>query len=120
MAGPAKVARELLGVVEDLEEDAHAPACCAERPGCVRGKIVLVLYVPRTRRALLAGEGGSAVGQLPPPPWIYLGLLVVQAVTRVSLDGGPVRPTWSTGVLHRNRRFRALGAPWRLTQAPAG
>ena len=30
-----EVARELLGVVEDLEEDAHAPACCAGRFGCV-------------------------------------------------------------------------------------
>ena len=29
-----EVARELLGVVEDLEEGAHAPACCAECSGC--------------------------------------------------------------------------------------
>jgi hypothetical protein len=29
-----KVAREFLGVVEDLEEGAHAPACCAECSGC--------------------------------------------------------------------------------------
>jgi hypothetical protein len=30
-----EIARELLGVVEDLKEVAHAPSCCAERPGCV-------------------------------------------------------------------------------------
>ena len=31
----AEVARELLRVVEELEEDAHASACCAERSRCV-------------------------------------------------------------------------------------
>ena len=29
-----EVARELLSAVEDLEEGAHAPACCAECSGC--------------------------------------------------------------------------------------